>query len=304
MSASIERARDYLRPTKKFPTVWCAGCGLGIIQSALVRAISRMELDKNQVAFVSGIGCTGRMPAYVDFNTLHTTHGRALAFATGVKLARPSMTVIAAMGDGDALAIGGNHFIHACRRNIDMTAIVANNLIYGMTGGQYSPTTPHNKRGTTAPYGNVEHGFDVSALAVGAGATFVARTSVYHANQIDVLIEKALRHRGFSVVEVVANCHTNYGRMNKFRSPVDMLKWMKENSVPVSAWDKLSPEDREGKFTRGVIVDRELPEFIEAYDRLGERLTHTPAAVEHVREILRVYDGTADRLRVSGELPG
>ncbi len=197
MSRAIEEARSFLRPNKKFPTVWCAGCGLGIVQSALVRAIARMGLEKNNVAVVSGIGCTGRMPAYVDFNTLHTTHGRALAFATGLKLARPTMSVFAVMGDGDALAIGGNHFIHACRRNIDMTAIVVNNQIYGMTGGQYSPTTPHGKRGTTAPYGNVEHAFDTVALAVGAGATFVARTSVYHAKEADSLIEKAVLHRGF-----------------------------------------------------------------------------------------------------------
>lgn len=299
MSRAIEEARSYLRPTKKFPTVWCAGCGLGIVQSALVRAISRLGLEKNDIAVVSGIGCTGRMPAYVDFNTLHTTHGRALAFATGVKLARPKMTVFTVMGDGDALAIGGNHFIHACRRNIDMTAIVVNNRIYGMTGGQYSPTTPHGKRGTTAPYGNVEHAFDTAALAVGAGATFVARTSAYHAREADSLIEKAVRHHGFSVVEIITNCYTSYGRMNKFTSPVQMLKQMKENAVPVAAWDKLPAEEREGKFTRGVIMDRELPEFIESYDDLGERLTRTPAAVERVRGILRSYDGSANRLRSS-----
>jgi 2-oxoglutarate ferredoxin oxidoreductase subunit beta len=300
MSEIIETARTYLRPSKKLPTVWCAGCGLGIVMSAMVRAIGRIGTPKNDVAVVSGIGCTGRLPTYVDFNTLHTTHGRALAFATGVKLAKPAMTVITAMGDGDALAIGGNHFIHACRRNIDMTAIIANNCIYGMTGGQYSPTTPHGKRGTTAPYGNVEHEFDATALAVGAGATFVARTSVYHAGELDRLIEKAILHRGFSVVEVVANCHTSYGRMNKFASPVDMLKWMKDSSVTVAAWEKLSPEEREGKFTRGVIADRELPEFIEAYDELGERLTATPLAVERVREILMSYDRNADRLKAAG----
>lgn len=300
MSRAIEEARSYLRPTKKFPTVWCAGCGLGIVQSALVRAISRLGVEKNDIAVVSGIGCTGRMPAYVDFNTLHTTHGRALAFATGVKLARPKMTVFTVMGDGDALAIGGNHFIHACRRNIDMTAIVVNNRIYGMTGGQYSPTTPHGKRGTTAPYGNVEHAFDTAALAVGAGATFVARTSAYHAREADSLIEKAVRHHGFSVIEIITNCHTSYGRMNKFTSPVQMLKQMKENAVPVAAWDKLPAGEREGKFTRGVIMDRELPEFIESYDDLGERLTRTPAAVERVRGILRSYDSSANRLRSSG----
>jgi 2-oxoglutarate ferredoxin oxidoreductase subunit beta len=298
MSRAIEEAREYLRPSKKLPTVWCAGCGLGIIMSAMIRAVARLGVSKNDVAVVSGIGCTGRLPTYVDFNTLHTTHGRALAFATGLKLARPSMTVIAAMGDGDALAIGGNHFIHSCRRNIDMTAIVANNSIYGMTGGQYSPTTPHGKRGTTAPYGNVEHAFDCSALAVGAGATFVARTSVYHAIEMERLIERALRHKGFSVVEVVANCFTSYGRMNQFASPVDMLRWMKENSVTVKAAEKLPPEELEGKFTRGVIVERELPEFIQVYDDLHRELTSSPAAIERVRKIIETYDRSADRLKM------
>jgi 2-oxoglutarate ferredoxin oxidoreductase subunit beta len=297
MSHMMEISREYLRPSKKLPTVWCAGCGLGIIMSAMIRAIVRVELPKDDVAVVSGIGCTGRMPTYVDFNTLHTTHGRALAFATGLKLANPRLAVIAAMGDGDALAIGGNHFIHSCRRNIDMTAIVANNSIYGMTGGQYSPTTPHGKRGTTAPYGNVEHEFDVAALAVGAGATFVARTSVFHARELDKLIEKAIRHRGFSVVEVVTNCYTSYGRMNKYKSPVDMLRWMKEAAVPVAAAAKLTPVEMEGKFTRGVIMDKELPEFIQVYDELGERLTATPEAIEGVKRILESYDAMADRLR-------
>lgn len=277
MSQAIEIARDYLKPQKKLPTVWCGGCGLGIIMSAMLRAISRLGIDKNKVAAVSGIGCTGRMPTYVDFNTLHTTHGRALAFATGVKLANPELTVVAAMGDGDSLAIGGNHFIHACRRNIDMTAIVANNCIYGMTGGQYSPTTPHGKRGTTAPYGNVEHEFDCAALAMGAGATFVARTSVYHANELDKLIERAILHKGFSVVEVISNCYTSYGRLNKYPSPVSMLTWMKENAVSIAAAEKMSPEELEGKFTRGVFVERDVPEFIQVYDELADRLKSASA---------------------------
>ncbi len=296
MSEAIETARTYLRPSKKLPTVWCGGCGLGIILSAMIRAIARIGVEKNDVAVVSGIGCTGRMPTYVDFNTLHTTHGRALAFATGIKLARPSLTVIAAMGDGDALAIGGNHFIHACRRNIDMTAIVANNSIYGMTGGQYSPTTPHGKRGTTAPYGNVEHALDVASLAAGAGATFVARSSVYHARELDRLFEKAIRHKGFSVVEAVTNCYTSYGRLNNHASPVEMLRWMKENSVPFAAAAKMDPEELEGKFTRGVIVDRELPEFIESYDEQASALAENPVAVEQVGNILRRFDAAAERL--------
>jgi 2-oxoglutarate ferredoxin oxidoreductase subunit beta len=297
MSEAIEVARTYLRADKKLPTVWCGGCGLGITMSAMLRAIAALGLDKNKVAVVSGIGCTGRMPTYVDFNTLHTTHGRGLAFATGVKVARPELTVIAAMGDGDALAIGGNHFIHACRRNIDMTAIVVNNQIYGMTGGQYSPTTPHGKRGTTAPYGNVEHAFDTAALAVGAGATFVARTSVYHAREAEKLIGRAIQHKGFSVVEVIANCHTSYGRMNKFGSPVEMLEWMRDSSVTVKAAERMKPEELAGKFTRGVMVESEKPEFIAAYDELAERTAADPAAVEHVKKILQAYDEMADQLK-------
>jgi 2-oxoglutarate ferredoxin oxidoreductase subunit beta len=272
MSEIIEVARTYLKPQKKLPTVWCPGCGLGIVMSALIRAIARLELHKNDVCVVSGIGCTGRLPTYVDFNTLHTTHGRALAFGTGVKLANPRLTLIAAMGDGDALAIGGNHFIHSCRRNIDMTAIVVNNSIYGMTGGQYSPTTPHGKRGTTAPYGNVEQAFDVAGVAVAAGATFVARTSTFHARELDKLIERAIRHGGFSVVEVITNCHTSYGRLNKFASPVDMIAWQRDNAVTVEASKKMTAEELEGKFTRGVIVEKKAPEFIEAYDELAARL--------------------------------
>jgi len=272
MSESIEIARTYLKPQKKLPTVWCPGCGLGIVMSAFLRAISRHTPNKNDVTVVSGIGCTGRMPTYVDFNTLHTTHGRALPFATGVKLGHPDMTVVAIMGDGDALAIGGNHFIHSCRRNIDMTAIIANNCIYGMTGGQYSPTTPHGKRGTTAPFGNVEHEFDPAALAAAAGASFVARTSVYHARELEKLIERGLTHKGFSVIEVIANCYTSYGRLNKYSSPVDMLRWMKESAVTVKAAESMSPEELEGKFVRGVIAENDLPEFITVYDELAERL--------------------------------
>jgi 2-oxoglutarate ferredoxin oxidoreductase subunit beta len=161
----------YLRHSKKFPNVWCAGCGIGIVLGAIVRAVDRLQLDKNDVALLSGIGCTGRMPVYVDFNTMHTTHGRALAFATGLKMVRPEMKVITVMGDGDALAIGGNHFIHAARRNIGLTAIVVNNSTYGMTGGQYSPTTPIGAQAATAPYGHIEQPFPIAELAPAAPST-------------------------------------------------------------------------------------------------------------------------------------
>ena len=187
---------EYLRHNKKFPHVWCPGCGNGIVMGALLRAIHSLKLSKDEVVLASGIGCSGRMPTYLDFNTLHTTHGRALTFATGVKLANPSLNVVAIMGDGDAIAIGGNHFIHAARRNLNLTAIIINNSIYGMTGGQYSPTTPFGPQSTTSVYGHIEQAFSIAELAVTAGASFVARATVYHADLIDSLIEQAMEKRG------------------------------------------------------------------------------------------------------------
>ena len=268
-------AYSYLRPTKKFPNVWCAGCGIGVVMGALIRAIDRLGLDKDQVALVSGIGCTGRMPVYLDFNTMHTTHGRALAFATGLKIARPEMKVIAIMGDGDALAIGGNHFIHSARRNIGITAIVVNNEIYGMTGGQYSPTTPIDSRATTAPYGNIEPPVPVCELAIAAGATFVARGTVYHAIELDRLIEQAIVKEGFSLVEAVSYCHTGFGRLNKLGSAVDMMRALKDNSVTLAAAEKLPPDERSAKIVRGVLHNIEKTEYTRLYDALIERAQAT-----------------------------
>ena len=270
MAQEEHSAYMYLRPSKKFPNVWCSGCGIGIVMSALVRAIDRIGLEKDNVALVSGIGCTGRMPVYMDFNTMHTTHGRALAFATGLKIARPEMKVIAIMGDGDATAIGGNHFIHAARRNIGITAIVVNNNIYGMTGGQYSPTTPLGGRATTAPYGNIEPPMPICELAQAAGATFVARTTVFHAIEMERYLEQAIRKNGFSLVEAVSYCHTSYGRLNKLGTAVDMMRNLKEGSVAAAAAQKLSPEEREKKIVRGVLHDVEKPEYTERYQQVIE----------------------------------
>ena len=201
---------QYLRHEKKFPLIWCPGCGNGIIMGSMIRAIEALGLAKDKTAIVSGIGCSGRVSTYMDFNTLHTTHGRALAFATGLKFARPELTVIVAMGDGDALAIGGNHFIHAARRNIDLTAIIFNNSIYGMTGGQISPTTPLGSIASTARMGNIENPFNVARLAEAAGAAFVARGSTYHVDELDELMILAIRKKGFSVLEVITPCPTIY----------------------------------------------------------------------------------------------
>jgi len=271
MKLEEPKVYEYLRHKKKFPHMWCAGCGIGIVMHAIIRAVDRLGLDKDEVAMISGIGCTGRMPVYVDFNTMHTTHGRALAFATGLKMVKPEMKVIVVMGDGDALAIGGNHFIHAARRNIGLTAIVVNNLVYGMTGGQYSPTTPTGGLTTTGPYGNIEQPFPICDLARAAGAAFVARSTVYHAIELDRLIEQAIEKQGFSVVEAVSYCHTTYGRLNKLGKPVDMMRYLKENSVKVRDPAERERKEQEGKIVRGVFLDRDIPEYTELYDQVIER---------------------------------
>jgi 2-oxoglutarate ferredoxin oxidoreductase subunit beta len=266
---------EYLRRHKRFPHLWCAGCGIGIVMGSILRSVQKMELEQDDVAVISGIGCTGRMPVYMDFNTMHTTHGRALAFATGLKMARPEMEIIVVMGDGDALAIGGNHFIHAARRNIDLTAIVVNNSIYGMTGGQSSPTTPLDAFSATAPYGHIEQPFPICDLSMAAGASFVARSTVYHVTELDKLIEQAMRKQGFSVVEVVSYCHTTFGRANNIKSPVQMMRLLKENSVTLRGADRLDDEPGESKIVRGILRDEEKPEFTELYDQLIER-AHGP----------------------------
>ena len=279
MPRELSSEHKYLRPTKKFPNVWCPGCGIGVVMGALIRAVDRMGLDKNDVALISGIGCTGRMPVYLDFNTMHTTHGRALAFATGLKMAQPKLNVIVVMGDGDALAIGGNHFIHAARRNINLTAIVVNNAIYGMTGGQYSPTTPMDDRATTAPYGNIEPPFPICELAMAAGATYVARSTVYHATELDRFIERAIERKGFSLIEAVSYCHTTYGRINKLGTAVDMMRSLKENSISKVQADRLAPEERAGKIVRGVLYENDTkPEYLELYDQMVERAQAAQAA--------------------------
>jgi len=270
MEETTKLIHKYLRHDKKFPHVWCPGCGIGIMLGALIRAIDRTGYGKDEIVIVSGIGCTGRLPVYVDFNTLHTTHGRALTFATGIKLARPSLKVIVVMGDGDAVAIGGNHFIHAARRNIDLTAIIVNNSVYGMTGGQYSPTTPYGMKSATSVYTNVEHAFNISELAVTAGAVFVGRGTVYHAKLLDSLIEKAFTKTGFSVVEIISHCHTQFGRMNRLGSAVEMMQWQRDHAVPVEKAGDLKDEEMQDKFKIGVLVNRDLPVYQDEYEKVRQ----------------------------------
>ncbi len=281
---SLKTIHKYLRHNKKFPHVWCAGCGNGIVLGAIIRAISTLDIGKDDIVMVSGIGCSSRMPVYVDFNTVHTLHGRALPFATGIKLVKPGKHVIVITGDGDCLAIGGNHFIHACRRNIDITTIIINNSTYGMTGGQFSPTTPEGKKGTTAPYGNYEASFNIADLSIAAGASFVGRGAVYYATQLKDTIQEAIQHKGFSVVEVISQCHTLYGRQNKEGGAVEMMKWQKEHAVNVKAADKMTEEQISGKFRIGTLHRVESVEYTAKYGQLLEKLSNKPMAPKPVEK--------------------
>ena len=252
-----------------FPHIWCPGCGIGIVLGAILREINSIGWEKDEIVMISGIGCSSRITGYVDFNTMNTTHGRALPFATGIKMANPDLKVIAVMGDGDCAAIGGNHFIHSARRNIDITAIIINNMIYGMTGGQYSPLTPTGRYGTTAPYGNIDQSFDLSALAASAGASYVARSNIFDVNQCTRFIKKALLKKGFSVVEIISDCPISFGRINQLRTPVQMLEWIKSISVPQKTWEKLSEDEKEGKIPTGEFLDLNIPEYTERYKEIS-----------------------------------
>jgi 2-oxoglutarate ferredoxin oxidoreductase subunit beta len=263
---------QYFRKNR-LPHIWCPGCGHGVIMHSLVKAIAELGWEKNDVVVVSGIGCSSRAPGYMDFNTLHTTHGRALAFATGVKLAKPHLKVIVVSGDGDASAIGGNHLIHAARRNIDITTIVFNNNIYGMTGGQYSPTTPTNDFGTTAPHGNIDRPFDIAMLAGAAGATYTARTTAFHMNQMTQIIKKALEHKGFSLVEAISTCPTYYGRKNKKGDAPKMMQWLKDSFIDVKVAEKLPEDKKIGKFLMGEFKCEIQPEYTEEYQKIVDRLS-------------------------------
>ena len=262
----------YLR-AEKLPHMWCPGCGIGIVVKAMIGAIDDLGWDKNDTAVISGIGCTSRAPGYMDMNTLHTTHGRALTFATGVKMAKPEKHVVVISGDGDATAIGGNHFIHACRRNIDITLIVNNNNIYGMTGGQFSPTTPYGARAATTPHGNIDPSFDIMHLAAGAGATYVARGSVHNGRMLQKYIRDGMNHHGFSVIEVLSNCHTQFGRRNKMADAIKMIEWIKDRSVSQSKASKMEAEELKGKVITGEIhVNTKLAEYTDEYSQLITRV--------------------------------
>ncbi len=265
-----ELISKYMRE-EHLPHIWCPGCGHGILMRDVAQAIKNLGIDQEKVCLVSGIGCASRAAGYMDFQTMHTTHGRAIAFATGVKMARPDLEVIVVAGDGDIAAIGGNHLIHAARRNIGITVIVFNNDIYGMTGGQYSPTTPHGEFGTTAPYGNIDRPFDIAVLAAGAGASYVAKGTTYHAQQTIKLIENGIKHKGFSLIDCAGVCPTYYGRKNKKGGPVEMMKFQRDNTITVEQAKNMTPAEKEGKLILGKIAENEFPEFSDEYQKIIDR---------------------------------
>ena len=259
------------------PQIWCPGCGNGVIMRDVAVAIDELihdeenPINREDIVIVSGIGCSSRAAGYLDFNSIHTTHGRAIAFASGIKMANPKLHVIVLTGDGDCSAIGGNHLIHAARRNLGLTVIAFNNDIYGMTGGQYSPTTPTGDKATTAPYGNLDRPFDIALLAAGAGASFAARGDVFHARETTEIIKKAILHKGFSLVDVYSVCPTYYGRKNKKGDAVEMLKWQRDNLIPMSRFNVMTPEDLAGKKPIGILAENDFPEYTEEYAKLIER---------------------------------
>lgn len=260
---------DYLK-TEKFPLFWCPGCGNGVVLGAIARAFAELDLTRENTVVVTGIGCWGKADDYVTTNSFHGTHGRALAFGTGIKLANPQLDVVVLMGDGDGVTIGGNHFIHAARRNVDVTAIVVNNLNYGMTGGQYSATTPETRITSTSRLGHIEQGFDICKLAEAAGAPFVARATPFNPVQMKNLIRDGMRKKGFSMIEVIAPCPTHYGKNNGFKSAPEMLRWFDERSIGVEKARQMAPDELADKIVVGKMVDRESEDYGTKYRRIQQ----------------------------------
>ena len=264
--------RKYTRPHIKRTTT-CPGCGNGIVAQAILRAIDELSLNIDDFVFVSGIGCSAWIPSPLfAADTLHTTHGRPVAFATGVKLGRPDMNVMVVSGDGDLTAIGGNHLIHAARKNIDLTVVLVNNGIYGMTGGQTAPTTPLGLTTITSPYGTMEHPLDISATIVAAGAPFVARWTTAHPRQLTRSIKKGLQKKGFALIEAISQCPVQFGRVSRLGKATDFLQHYKKNSISFSKASGLSREELAGRIVIGEFVDIEKPELSSQWTDLKHQM--------------------------------
>jgi len=268
-----------------WPTIFCNGCGHGVVLEYTFWALEELDLNMDNVAFASGIGCSSRLPGYINADGLHTTHGRSIAFATGIKAANPDLKVIVFTGDGDCAGIGGNHFIHAARRNVDLTVILINNFIYGMTGGQLAPTAPQGSIATTAPYGNIEYPFDMCTIAKALGASYVARWGVSHPYQPIKSIKKGIQKKGFSLIEFLAPCPTAYGRRNKLGDIQKLWEWYDNNTILMEDYakimtygDDLEKERIKNMIQIGVFQDIEKPEFFEKYANLVNRVMGKPEA--------------------------
>lgn len=272
----VSRLRQEVIELEHTPTTWCPGCGDGIIIQALLRAIAAENLDRRKVSFVAGIGCFGHAGEYLPFDFFHALHGRCLATATGLKLARPDLKVVALVGDGDGLAIGGNHLIHAARRNVDLTVIMFNNSVYGRTGGQVSPTSETETKLQTAPYGSIERAFDPCAVAIGAGAGHVGRITVYHARQMQIMFQEALRHPGFSFVEVIQNCHVMLGRYNEVGDATEMILGYRDRAINVHRAKTLSADELKDRIVIGRLRYETFPELTAQHAKLSEELKAVP----------------------------
>ncbi|TEB04463.1 2-oxoglutarate oxidoreductase subunit KorB [Pelotomaculum schinkii] len=271
MSEQNASWKEYIKESM-LPQMWCSGCGNGIVLGALARAMAKLNLEKNKVVVVTGIGCWGKADDYFTCSALHGTHGRALAFATGVKAANPELDVIVLMGDGDGVTIGGNHLIHAARRNIDLTVVLLNNNNYGMTGGQASALTPLGMVTSTTKYGNPERDLDICSLVDAAGANYVARGTVYHVPQLDKLISDGINKKGFSFIEALSPCPTHFGRRNKLGDAVKMVKTLKENAVNVNSSQAQEGDLKEGSFLIGKLAERYDDDFNTAYEKIRQKI--------------------------------
>jgi 2-oxoglutarate ferredoxin oxidoreductase subunit beta len=270
-SIPLNSVEAYLR-TDRLPHIWCPGCGIGTTVNCFANALDSSGLDLDKVVVVSGIGCTGRVAGYTNLDSFHTTHGRAIPFATGLKLANPELKVVVYSGDGDLVAIGGNHFIHAARRNLDMTVILVNNFIYGMTGGQVAPTTPFSATASTTPHGNFEQPFNLPYLAESSGAVYVARWTSYHVRYVSKAIKEALLKKGFSFIEILAPCPTLYSRRNKLGDGLEQMVYYKENSeIRHGADTKTVALDFQGKIIVGKFVDKERPTYLDAMNEFYQK---------------------------------
>ncbi len=274
MFNKADHIREKYLELNMYPSIFCTGCGIGNVLNYSLRALDAEKIDLDKTVFVSGIGCSSRLPGYIDADGLHTTHGRALAFATGIKTADPDLHVVIFTGDGDAAGIGGNHLIHAARRNVDLTVICVNNFTYGMTGGQVSPTTPVASKTTTTPYGNVELPFDLCDLVIGAGASYVARWTLGYPYETIRATREALRKKGFSFLEMLVPCPTGYTKRQKMKEGRETWDWYKESTILKRKYLKLSKEERaeETRIVIGKLKDVDKPEFTAQYADLVERI--------------------------------